>query len=166
MLGLGNILLHDEGVGVRVIERLQKLYSFPPNVRILDGGTLGMDLLPYVEAADRLVVIDALDTGAKPGTITRLEGDTVPSFVGIKMSPHQMGLADLLAAAHLCECCPTTLVLWGIQPQAIDLSLDLSPKVAAQVPVVAEKIVGELRQWGIEFTQKGGSEVIADEDES
>ncbi len=116
VLGLGNILLRDEGVGVRVIERLQALYDFPPEVQVLDGGTMALDLLPYVEDSARLLVIDALEMGAAPGTIARLEGNEVPAFLSIKISPHQMGLADILAAARLRDLYPQELVLWGVQP--------------------------------------------------
>jgi hydrogenase maturation protease len=151
VLGLGNILLRDEGVGVRVVERLQELYQFPPDVQVLDGGTLGLDLMSYVEAADRLLVIDAMDAGAEPGTLGHLEGEEVPAFLSVKLSPHQMGLADLLAATRLRDVYPEQVVLWGVQPAVIDVGLDLSPVVAAQVDVLVDRAVAELRQWGIEL---------------
>ena len=154
MLGLGNVLLGDEGVGVWVVERLQKLYEFPQEVQVLDGGTLALDLLPYVEDADRLLVIDALEMTAKPGTVARLEGDEVPAFLSVKISPHQMGLADLLAAARLRGLYPEELVLWGVQPGELKVGLELSPPVAAQVEVLIEKALVELGQWGIGFTRK------------
>jgi hydrogenase maturation protease len=150
VLGLGNILLSDEGVGVRVVERLQERYVFPPDVQMLDGGTLGLDLMPYVENADRLLVVDALEMSAAPGTVARLRGEEVPAFLGPKISPHQMGLADLLAAARLCDCYPEELVLWGVQPEVMDVGLDLSPSVAAQVETLVENVLAELSCWGIE----------------
>jgi hydrogenase maturation protease len=88
VLGLGNILMRDEGVGVRVVERLLEDCEFPPEVEVLDGGTLGLGLLPWVEEADRLLVIDAVDMGLEPGSTARLEGDEVPAFLGVKISPH------------------------------------------------------------------------------
>ncbi len=150
VLGLGNILLRDEGVGVRVVERLQELYEFPAGVRVLDGGTLGLDLMLYVEEADRLLVIDAVDLGGDAGTMVHLEGEEVPAFLSVKISPHQLGLSDLLAAARLRDIYPQELVLWGVQPAVIDVGLELSPVVAAQVDVLVDKAVQELRQWGIE----------------
>jgi hydrogenase maturation protease len=150
VLGLGNILLGDEGVGVRVVERLQELYEFPQGVQVLDGGTLALDLLPYVEDADHLLVIDALEMGAEPGEIVRLENDEVPAFLSVKLSPHQMGLADLLAAARLRGLYPGQLVLWGVQPAVMRPGLALSPSAAAQVEVLVGKVLAELRQWGIE----------------
>jgi hydrogenase maturation protease len=154
VLGLGNILLGDEGVGVRVVERLQERYEFPQEVQVLDGGTLALDLLPYVEDADRLLVIDALEMGAEPGTTARLEGDEVPAFLSVKISPHQMGLADLLAAARLRDSYPGELVLWGVQPGAMGVGLELSPPVAAQVEVLVDRVLAELSRWGIEPTRR------------
>jgi hydrogenase maturation protease len=154
VLGLGNILLRDEGVGVRVIERLQALYDFPPEVQVLDGGTMALDLLSYVEDAARLLVIDALEMGAAPGTIARLEGDAVPAFLSIKISPHQMGLADILAAARLRDLYPQELVLWGVQPGTLGAGLELSAPVAAQVDVLVEKALAELQRWGIQPTRR------------
>ena len=150
VLGLGNILLGDEGVGVRVVERLQELYEFPQEVQVLDGGTLALDLLPYVEEADRLLVIDALEMGAEPGAMARLEGGEVPAFLSVKLSPHQMGLADLLAAARLRDLFPKQLVLWGVQPAELKPGLMLSSPVAAQVDVLVDRVLAELSQWEIE----------------
>jgi hydrogenase maturation protease len=150
VLGLGNILLKDEGVGVRVVERLQALYDFPRWVQVLDGGTLGLDLMLHVEAADCLLVIDAVDLGAEPGKMVRLEGGEVPAFLSVKISPHQMGLADLLAAARLRDIYPQEIVLWGVQPEVVDVGLDLSPVVSARVDALVEEAVQELRRWGVE----------------
>jgi len=153
VLGLGNILLGDEGVGVRVVERILERYAFGPDVEVLDGGTLGLDLMPYVEAADHLLVIDALDVGADPGTLARLEGDEIPAFLSIKISPHQMGLSDLLSVARLTGTYPQEVVLWGVQPAVIDVGLDLSPIVADQLEALADRVLEEMRRWGIEPTK-------------
>jgi hydrogenase maturation protease len=149
VLGLGNILLTDEGVGVRVVERLQARYEFPGDVEVLDGGTLGLDLLPYVEGADRLLVVDAVEIGADPGTLVRLEGDQIPSVFGPKLSPHQVGFADLLDAARLTDCLPEERVLWGMQPGSLQVGLDLSPAVDAQVELLVEGVLAELHRWRI-----------------
>ncbi len=154
VLGLGNILLADEGIGVRVIERLQEQYEFPPYVQVMDGGTLGLDLLPYVEQVDRLLVVDALNAGAEPGTIVRLEGEEIPAFFAPKISSHQMGLVDLLAAARLAGCQPRDLVLWGIQPQTLGVGLELSPVVNDQVEKLIGHVLAELSRWGIYPTRR------------
>jgi hydrogenase maturation protease len=154
VLGLGNILMRDEGLGVRAVERLLERCDFPPEVEVLDGGTLGLDLLPYVEDADRLLVLDAIDMGAEAGTIDRLEGGEVPAFLSIKVSPHQMGLADLLAASRLRDRFPEELVLWGVQPAVVDVGLELSPVVEAQIDTLVDRVLVELSQWGIEWTSR------------
>jgi hydrogenase maturation protease len=158
VLGLGNILLSDDGVGVRVAERLIGRYNFPPEVQVMDGGTLGLDLLGYVEDADRLVVVDALNVGARPGTLARLADDEVPAFLAPKISPHQMGLVDLLAASRLLGRFPGELVLWGVQPESLDVGLDLSPTVAAQVETLVERVLAELSRWGIAPARKANEE--------
>jgi hydrogenase maturation protease len=151
VLGLGNILLSDEGVGVRVIERLLAQYDFPEEVRVMDGGTLGLDLLPSVDDATRLLVVDAVQARQPPGALVRLTGDDVPTFLDTsKISPHQESLQDVLALAALRGTLPAEVVLWGVQVGSIDVSLELSPPVAAQVDVVAGKVLEELRRWGIE----------------
>jgi hydrogenase maturation protease len=154
VLGLGNILLCDDGLGVRVVERLQRLYQFPEEVRVLDGGTLGLALLPHVEDAERLLIVDALEQDAAPGTLARLEGDEVPAILSVKLSPHQVGVSDLLAAARLCDRCPAEMVLWGAQPEVIEVGLDLSPAVARQVDVLVDRALAELQGWGIWFTRR------------
>ncbi len=155
VLGLGNILLSDEGVGVHVIHLLRERYQFPQEVEILDGGTLALDLLPYVEDADRLLMVDAVQMDAPPGTVTRLEGEEVPAVLNLKYSPHQMGVSDLLAAARLMGRYPAELVLWGIQPASMDVGLELSPAVAAQVETVVQNVLAELQRWGIQPTRRG-----------
>lgn len=154
VLGLGNILLGDDGVGVRVVERLQSLYDFPEGLCVLDGGTLGLDLLPYVEDADRLLLIDAVQAGREPGTLLRLEGEEVPAFLAVKLSPHQMALPDLLATARLRGRFPSEVVLWGVQPGRMTTTLDLSPPVAAQVDALVDRVLADLGRWGIEPTRR------------
>ncbi len=155
VLGLGNVLLSDEGVGVHVVRLLQERYRFPPDVEILDGGTLGLDLLPYVEETDRLLIVDAVQMDAPPGTVARLEGDQIPAALNLKYSLHQMGLTDLLAAASLRGRYPPEVVLWGVQPASLEVGLDLSPTVAAQIEVLLANVLAELQRWGIVPTRRG-----------
>jgi len=154
VLGLGNILFGDDGVGVRVVERLQSRYDIPVGLRVLDGGTLGLDLLPYVEDADRLLLIDAVQAGQEPGTLLRLEGKKVPAFLALKLSPHQMALPDLLAAARLRGRYPSEVVLWGVQPGSMTTTLDLSPPVASQIDTLLDRVLVDLGRWGIEPTRR------------
>ncbi len=154
VLGVGNILLSDEGVGVHLIRLLRERYDFPPEVEILDGGTLGLDLLPYVEAANRLLIVDAVQMDALPGTVVRLEGEEVPAVLSLKYSPHQVGLSDLLAAARLLGRSPPEVVLWGIQPASLEVGLELSPTVAAQAETLLRNVLAELQRWGVRPLEK------------
>lgn len=155
VLGLGNILLRDEGVGVRAIERLLARYDFPEEVRVMDGGTLGLDLLPYLEEASRLLVVDAVQARKAPGTLVRLVGDEVPVFLDVsKVSAHQEGLQDLLAVATLKGYLPGEVVFWGAQIESLGVGLELSPAVAAQVDTLGEKVLAELARWDIKPREK------------
>ncbi|MCB0168038.1 MAG: HyaD/HybD family hydrogenase maturation endopeptidase [Anaerolineae bacterium] len=148
-MGVGNILMADEGVGVRVVQRLKKEYILPPEVNVVDGGTLGMDLLYYLTEARNLVIIDAVEMAGEPGQTLRLEGDDVPARLSLKMSPHQMGIPDMLFAAKLRDLYPEQVVLLGVQPGVLEPSLDMSPPVAAQVEGLINQIGRELKQWGL-----------------
>ncbi|MGD2041184.1 MAG: HyaD/HybD family hydrogenase maturation endopeptidase [Anaerolineae bacterium] len=162
VLGLGNILLGDEGVGVRVAEYLLERYDFPEEVRVMDGGTLGLDLLPYVEDASRLLVVDAVQARQPPGTLVRLTRDEIPLFLDAAMvSPHQEGLHDLLAVAALKGYLPDEVIFWGVQIEDLGVGLELSRPVAAQVETLAHKVLEELAQWEIYPTAKGEATAAA-----
>jgi hydrogenase maturation protease len=148
VLGAGNLLLSDDGVGIHAIRRLQEIADLPPQVEILDGGTLGMNLMHYLEGVAHLLIIDALELGAPPGTVTRLAGDDVPAYFSVKMSPHQIGIPDMLAAAKLRDLYPPEVVVWGVQPGSVEVGLDLSPPVDAQLDRLVENILSELARWG------------------
>ncbi len=154
ILGLGNILLQDEGVGVRVIERLQAAHTFPEDVLVLDGGTLGLDLLAYIEGTPHVVIVDAVKAGKEPGTLIRLVNDEIPAFLGPRVSPHQVGLQDLLGLAQLRGHFPGEVILWGVQAERLEPGLELSPAVAAQVNSLAVRVVAELERWGITVAPK------------
>jgi hydrogenase maturation protease len=149
VLGLGNILLGDEGLGVRVVERLQEQYDFSKEVQVMDGGTLGLDLLPYVQDTSRLLVVDAVQANEPPGTLVRLASGEIPIFLdACKVSAHQEGLQDLLAVAALKGYLPRDVVFWGVQINSLRVGLELSPVVAEQVDFLAKNVVGELARWG------------------
>ncbi len=154
VLGLGNTLLSDEGVGVHVVHLLRERYQFPQEVEVMDGGTLGLDLLPYVEEARQLLIVDAVQMDAPPGTVVRLAGDEIPAVLSLKYSPHQMGLSDLLAAARLLGRSPAEVVLWGVQPASLEVGLELSPAVAAQMETLVRNVLAELQRWGIRPLEK------------
>jgi hydrogenase maturation protease len=148
-LGIGNLIMSDDGVGVKVIQHLAENYLFPPGVTVLDGGTLGLDLLPRLEGIDRLLIVDAVDTGNAPGSLIRLSDDEIPIVMETKLSPHQMGLKDLIAVSILRGVKPPEMVLLGVQPQSIELGLELSPAVEEQFDALVSKALQELGNWGI-----------------
>lgn len=148
VLGLGNILLRDEGVGVRVVEALAERYALPAEVEVVDGGTAGMDLLNTLAGCDHLLICDAVRTGGPPGSMVKLAGDQVPALFQTRYSPHQLGLSDLLATLTLTGEAPATLILIGIVPADLGLGLELSPAVAGVVGQAVECLAAELRGLG------------------
>jgi hydrogenase maturation protease len=147
--------MSDDGAGVRVIQHLSENYRFSPDVTLFDGGTLGLDLLPQLEGVDRLLIVDAVETGGAPGTLARMVGDEIPVVMETKLSPHQMGLKDLLAVAMLQGIQPPEMVLIGIQPENIDLGMELSPRVSAKFGDLVQMVTGELESWDIELESAG-----------
>ena len=153
ILGIGNVLWADEGFGVRCVERLAARWSFGPGVTVLDGGTQGLYLLPFMEAADRLIVFDAVDYGLVPGTMKIVEDEAVPAFMGAKkMSLHKTGFQDVIATAQLMGYCPERLLLIGCQPEELeDYGGGLRDVVAAQIDPAIEVALARLRDWGVEM---------------
>jgi hydrogenase maturation protease len=150
VLGIGNLLWADEGFGVRCVEALQARHVLPPGVLAMDGGTQGLYLLPYVQQASRLVVFDAIDYGLEPGTLRLVEDGAVPRFMGAKkMSLHQTGFQEVIAAAELTGQCPRQMLLIGVQPEQLDdFGGSLRPIVRARVPEAVAIAVRRLREWG------------------
>ena len=148
VLGIGNVLLTDEGIGVRALKELERRYTCPTNVELLDGGTAGIELLRHIRNRDYLIIIDAMKCGQEPGTVFRVEGDEVPAAFRTRISPHQLGLSDLLAAAMLTDELPANLVLYGVEPESIDIGLDLTETVEANVDKLVGAVADELRSLG------------------
>lgn len=149
VLGLGNTIMSDDGFGVKVVTALSSRYRFQGPVKLLDGGTLGLDLLPHLENLDKLLIVDALDMRVEPGTVIRIEGEDVPRAFASKLSVHQMGLQDLLAVAELQGHLPSQMVVWGVQPESIEMGTELTPRIAAAMDEAIAGILGELQAWGI-----------------
>lgn len=145
VLGIGNILLQDEGVGVRVVEAMQPL-ELPPHVEVLDGGTSGADLVDVVADRHKVIVIDAIQWDAAPGTVFRLRAEDLEPAEGGSISLHQLGLVDTLAIARRLNCAPQEVVVYGVQPRTIAPGLDLTPEVAAAIPIVIRAVLGELER--------------------
>jgi hydrogenase maturation protease len=147
VLGIGNILLGDEAVGVRVVEALQD-YALPPEVELVDGGTCGMELFDQLIEVDLLIVVDALLAGKQPGEMVRLAGAEIPVFFRSKLSPHMIGLPDVLASLEFAGHTPKEAVVIGVQPQSFALSLEMTPAIAACVPELVSRVLDELASHG------------------
>ena len=158
VLGVGNILLRDEGIGVRIVEKLQQDYTFSPNVRLLDGGTLGLRLLEPIIGVDYLIVVDALVNGQPPGRIERLPLAVLRKRISIKNSLHQLDLLETLAHAEFLERLPETIII-GIEPEDIaTLSLELSETVRSRRKDIVSAVLGEISHAGGEYyPRKPGS---------
>lgn len=148
VIGLGNPLLADDGLGLEVVGRLARTYDCGPDVELEDGGTWGMNLLPLIETAERVLFIDAIRTGAAPGTVQRLAGEAIPRQLGLKLSPHQVDLQDLVAVATLRGTFPGVAVAIGVEPEVVETRTGLSSSVAARIDDVLDTIVQQLREWG------------------
>ena len=148
VLGVGNILLRDEGIGVRVVEKLQQEYAFSPNVRLLDGGTLGLKLLEPITEADALIVVDAIISGQPPGTLERLPLAVLRKRISIKNSLHQLDLLETLAHAEFLESLPETVII-GIEPEdTCTLSLELSGTIRARREDMVSAVLQEITRAG------------------
>lgn len=148
ILGVGNVLLGDEGIGIRVVEELENRYAFPEEVMVLDGGTAGIELLRFIEGRDLLIVIDAMRADLAPGTVFRIEDQDVPKRFMSRISPHQIGLSDLLAAGILTDQIPKRMVLFGIEPESLETGIVLSDSVNGSVDKIINAILKELDDTG------------------
>jgi len=146
VIGVGNIVLSDDGVGVHAARLLQDDPRVPAGVTILDGGTLGLELVPYVSDASRVLFLDAVNSGEAPGTPARM---TASELLGTSsgLSVHQLGVADLIAALALVSTSPQDIVVLGVQPANTDWGTSLSPDVEAALPWLVDAAVVQLRLW-------------------
>ncbi|MEO6604098.1 MAG: HyaD/HybD family hydrogenase maturation endopeptidase [Aeromicrobium sp.] len=145
VLGIGNPLMGDDGIGIELLEQLMSRQPLT-DVEYVDGGTIGLSLLPIVLDARSLLVLDAV-TGGSPGTVVHLTGDQLPRLLQTKLSPHQVGLLDVLASARLLGSEPTRLAVVGITPGFVDMRLGLSPEVEAAIPLALTLARRILRDW-------------------
>jgi hydrogenase maturation protease len=154
VLGLGNPLCGDDGLGVAAVAGLARRYRPPPGALVLDGGTLGLSLLPFLQDAEEAILVDAVRDDAPPGSLVRLAGAEVRPAVEARLSVHQVGVADLVGAADLLGGLPRRLVLVGLVPGTLDLGLGLSPAVAAGLPALVEEVAAEAGRMGHRFIER------------
>jgi hydrogenase maturation protease len=158
VLGLGNLLCGDDSIGPAAVNRLLRTHDVPAGVCVLDGGTLGLALLPYIEDAQQVLLVDAVRADHPPGSFVRFEGDEVGPVIRNRLSVHQIGVADLLDGARWLGRYPKRLTLIGLVPETVELGLKRSAAVEAQLPQLVERIVEEVRRRGYEFSPKASNE--------
>jgi hydrogenase maturation protease len=150
LIGLGNILLQDEGVGVHVVNAIQGRYACTPEVDIVDGGTLGLDLLPLFMNREKVLIVDAVNFGKEHGYIGVLEDGEIPAVLHAKLSVHHVGLADILSTAALLGFKPGKIKLIGIQPESTDnFGLEVTPAVREKIDELISMAVETLKEWNV-----------------
>lgn len=154
VLGIGNLLLSDEAVGVRIVEALEQRYRLPAQVEVLDGGTSGMELMEVMANRDHLIVADAVLTGGAPGSIAVLHDEEIPALFTRKISPHQLGLADVLMALRLTEEFPRRLTLVGVVPESLAPGIGLTAVVSQAIEPALEQVLVALQDSGVAVEPK------------
>ena len=149
ILGVGNILLSDEGVGVRVVQELEKRPEIQPHFDIIDGGTCGMELLDAMANREHLIIVDAVLANKQPGEIIVLHDEQVPTFFSRKISPHQLGICDVLSAMKLTDEFPKHLCLIGIQPESLESGIGLTETIQNVLPKVFETLNQVIAEYGL-----------------
>jgi hydrogenase maturation protease len=153
VLGVGNILMQDEGFGVRVVEQLLRQYNFPENVQVLDGGTLGMELLRFLVGTKYLILVDAVAGGLPPGSFYQFRNHEVKTYFKDKVSMHELGIQDVLAVLDVLEKSPEEIMIFGVQPLAIDIGLEMTDVVGERVEEAVLKVLQMFKEWQVEVVK-------------
>jgi hydrogenase maturation protease len=149
VLGLGNLLLQDEGVGIHALRTLQENYQFTPQIELVDGGTSGLDLLTFFRPEAKMIMLDAMLFEQSAGSIGRVENEDILARLNTKTSVHHLGLSDLLAIAQLTDVTPGEIVLFGVQPESMDLKVEPTKTVKDAIPKLLEYVIEQLGEWGV-----------------
>ena len=151
VLGIGNIILSDEGFGVRVVEFLKKNYEFPQNVNLIDGGTLGVELTHFIIGTKKLLIIDSIDGGAEGGKIFHLRDDEILNHFTQKISAHEIGIQDILTMLEVTGKKIPAVELIGAQPFSLDAGINLTPQMEKLLPIFAQKALEILTAWKVDW---------------
>ena len=149
VLGLGNTLNKDEGLGVHALKALEAEIGPVEGLEFVDGGVLGLNLLPWVEESSHLLILDAINARKEPGTVIEMTRDEIPMYTGIKMSDHQITFQEVLGLARFRDKLPPNLHLIGAQPLDLSIGVDLSPEISAVVPEIIQRAKARLSAWGL-----------------
>ena len=153
VLGIGNIILSDEGFGVRVVEYLKENYEFPQNVQLVDGGTLGVELTHFIIGTKKLLIIDSIDGDKPAGTIFHLVGDEIKNHFNEKISAHEIGIQDVLTMMEITGKIIPEVVVIGAQPFSLEAGVELTEDMQKILPQIVDKSIEILQNWGIFATE-------------
>jgi hydrogenase maturation protease len=159
VIGLGNPIMADDGLGLAALARLRDGWVWPVGVELVDGGTWGMNLLPLIEGADRILFLDAVDADQAPGTPVRFERDDLPRYIELHLSPHQVDLREVLALAEFRGALPAEIVILGAQPEVVEMRAGLSPTLESCVEGLVGRARAQLGAWGIHGAEVEGAAV-------
>ncbi len=148
LIGLGNIVLSDEGIGVHAINVIKQRCTFEPPVEVVDGGTLGLDLLSYFEGKDAVVIVDAVNFNREPGFISILRDEEIPSTINMKLTVHHIGLSDILSSLRLLGKSPKQIILVGIQPESLEMGLEMTHTLKSRLKEVVDTTIEQLKEIG------------------
>jgi len=149
VLGLGNLLNRDEGLGVQALKLLDAQLGEQSDVELLDGGVLGLNLLMIVEECSHLLILDAVNVGKPAGTVVELRKEQIPLYSGVKLSQHQVTFQEVLGLANMRGFLPEYLHLVGIQPEDLSIGLELSRTIENELPEVVRRARAVLESWEI-----------------
>lgn len=149
VVGLGNPIMGDDGVGLCALRELDREWTFGESTQLVDGGTWGLRLLPALEGARGIILLDAIRSGRTPGTVVELRNDEIPRQLATKLSPHEVDLRELLAIMQLRGTLPSEVSAIGVEPEYVDLLDDLSPIVRSRVREIVALAIERLRSWGV-----------------
>ena len=154
VLGVGNILLTDEGLGVHVVKELKENYNFTPEISLIDGGTMGMELLTYMRGMKRILLIDAINGGEAPGTVYEFPHRELEQYFTEHISVHEVGMQDILRIRAIQENPLEDAIVIGVEPESLEIGFESSAPVQAVLPEVKERVLRVLRNWGVQVEPK------------
>lgn len=154
VLGLGNPIMGDDGVGIIALERFRERFEVGDGIELMDGGTWGMNLLPYIESAGKLLLVDAIRAGLEPGADVCIDGPDLPKVLGQKLSAHQVDIVDVLTLAQVRGTLPLMTVALGVEPLLIEMRSDMTPAVEQGTERLPERMASQLREWGIRVSPR------------
>ncbi len=158
VVGIGNTLMSDDAAGVFAVQELIEKYDVPDNVELIDGGTKGLELLPFVEGKEKLLFIDAINLNRPPGTIGELTKEEIPGYFSTKLSVHQIALPDLIGAGNLLGTLPDEIHLIGIQPESIEAGYGMTTHVNKNFNNLLSRVIAKLEEWGVKAGKKGATD--------